>query len=193
MTKGYTTRQEVENYLLITIDSSFYDQITQWIAEIESYIDTYTGRNFVADTVASARLFDGTGKNFVLIDDTVEITKVEYGEEDPLSEIVSADYLKYPANKTPKNKISLRYSIFPEGLQNVKITAKWGYSVAVPDQIKFIATVFVAGIINFALNSEGEVSSITVGRYSVSYKDDKQWQDFDRANKMLDMLRKFTF
>jgi len=52
---------------------------------------------------------------------------------------------------------------------------------------------FVSGIINYSLNAEGEVSSISVGRYTVSYKDDKQWQDFDRANKMLDMLRKITF
>ena len=193
MAKGYTTRQEIENYLLITIDSSFYDQITQWIAEIESYIDTYTGRNFVAAATASARKFDGTGKGSVLIDDCVEITKVEYGEEAPLTEIVAGDYLVYPSNTLPKNKISLRYSVFPEGLQNVQITAKWGYSVAVPDQIKFIATVFVSGIINYSLNAEGEVSSISVGRYTVSYKDDKQWQDFDRANKMLDMLRKITF
>jgi hypothetical protein len=188
--KGYTDITQVQNYLLITVDSGFPSQVSDWIAKIEDFIDAYTGRNFKADTTASARLFDGHGTNSLVIDDCVEISKVEYGISSPLTEIASGDYLKYPANVLPITKLMLRNSNFPQDLQNVSITAKWGYSVNVPADIEFVATVFAAGVINYSLNADGEVASMTIGRYSVAYKDEKQWQDFDRANKILDMYRR---
>ena len=188
--KGYTNQVLIENYLLITIDASFATQISDWIAKVEDFIDAYTGRNFIADATASARLFDGLGTNAMNIDDCVAITKLEYGIESPLTEILTADYLKYPANELPITRLMMRYSVFPKDLQNIKITAKWGYSVAVPADIEFAATILAAGVINYSLNADGEVSSMTIGRYSVSYKDEKQWQDFDRANKILDMYRR---
>jgi len=187
--KGYTTKEQIENYLLITIDPSFDDQVADWIAKIESYIDSYTERNFKADSMASVRLYDGSGTGEVIIDDCVSIEKVEYGTETPFSEI--EEYITYPANAAPKTKIARRYSVFPCGKQNVRITAKWGYSVEVPADIEFIATIFAAGVINYSLHADGEVSSMNVGRYSVSFKDEKQWQDFERASKLLELYRRY--
>ena len=79
--KGYTSRQQIENYLLITVDPSFYTQINSWIEQIETYIDKTTGRNFIADTVASAKLYDGDGTSELLIDDCVDVTEVKIDDD----------------------------------------------------------------------------------------------------------------
>ena len=78
--KGYTDQTTVENYLLQTIDGSFLNQFDEWLEGIENYIDKYTGRNFIADVAASARLFEGKTSNKLLIDDCVEVTLVEQGD-----------------------------------------------------------------------------------------------------------------
>jgi hypothetical protein len=202
MSKGYTTRQQIENYLLITIDSSFYTQVDSWITQIEKYIDQLTGRNFVADTVASERLFDGNNCNIMPIGDCISITEVKQG--DGTNNSVSSewdllvkdeDYMEYPANHTaddlPISELRKLGQIFQRGFQNLKIKAKWGYSIAVPEDIMTVATVLVAGIINYSLNAEGEVKSMAIGRYNVTYKDEKQWQDFDRIKGILEYYKKY--
>jgi len=187
--KGYTSRQEVENYLLITIDASFYDQIESWQEQIEKHIDKLTGRNFVADDEATEKSYDGDGTKTLLIDDCVSIDEIKINDK----EIDEADYYLYPANETPKKKIVLAGTVFAKGNQNVTIKAKWGYSVEAPDDIKFAATVMVAGIINYSLNAEGETQSESIGSYSVSYKNEKQWQDFDRIQAILKYYKRYIF
>jgi hypothetical protein len=61
----------------------------------------------------------------------------------------------------------------------------------VPADIKFAATVLVAGIINYSADVAGEVKSMSLGGYSVTYKDEKQWQDFDRVSEILKLNKKF--
>jgi archaellum component FlaF (FlaF/FlaG flagellin family) len=196
--KGYTTRQDIQNYLLIDIDQSFYAQVDDWIAEIEAYINQQTGRNFVADSVASSRYYDGNNSNSLLIDDAVEITELNIGgsvmnkDSDPV--LADGDYVLYPFNQLPITKICLRGSVFPASpMQCIKITAKWGFSAAVPADIKQIATVLVAGIINYSWKAEGEIKQETVGTYSVTYKDKKEWQDFDLTNEILQKYIKMGF
>ncbi len=197
--KGYTTRQQIENYLLITIDPSFYTQVDSWIEEMETYIDQMTGRNFVADSVANARYFDGDNSMNLLIDDAIAITEIKIGDNaalvadtDPLK--ADGDYLLYPANRLPITKIQLRGAYFPAlPFRCVKVTGKWGYSAVVPPDITQVATVLVAGIINYSWNAQGEVSSMTIGRYSVTYKTDAGWKDFERIPDILKHYRKFTF
>ncbi len=193
--KGYTTRVQIEDYLTITIDPAFYSRIDAWIGSIERYIDHRTGRNFVADAAASKRVYDGDGESNLLIDDCVAVTKLEIDE----TEIDSDDYYLYPENAIAKgipiSQIKLfgaRFSRCGLTRQNIWVTAKWGYSTVAPEDIALAATVLVAGIINFSLNSEGEVKSMTVGRYSVSYRDKSEWADYDRANEILDSYEKIT-
>jgi len=194
MLKGYTTRPAIENYLLITIDSGFYNQINEWIEEIESYIDKKTGRNFLADSTASARLYDGTNTRELLIDDCVAITELKID-----ADVIATDqYTLYPENAIvkgiPITKIKLIGSTFPKYPEQINsVKAKWGYSSAIPKDITTVATILVAGIINYSLNADGEVASETIGRYTVSYKDEKQWQDFERVGEILKYYRKFTF
>jgi hypothetical protein len=158
-----------------------------------------TERNFVADETATAKLYDGNSANSLPIDDCIEVTKVEQGNgslgqsTDQWTEIESGDYALYPANETPKEEIKLFGTLFSRGLQNVRVTAKWGYSAEVPDDIKAVATVLVSGIINYSLNAEGEVQSRTIGRYTVTFKTEKQWQDFDRVKGILEYYKRFSF
>lgn len=202
MPKGYTTIQQIQNYLLITIDSTFQVQINSWIEQIEKYIDQSTGRNFVADTVASDRLFDGNNANVFPIDDCVSITKVEQGDgsisvaSSIWTELVKdEDYMQYPANHSadgiPISELRALGFVFYRGFQNIKIKAKWGYSVVAPADIMTIATVLVSGIINYSLNADGEVKTMSIGRYSVTYKDEKQWQDFERVKGVLEYYKKY--
>jgi hypothetical protein len=196
--KGYTSRTEIENYLVIDIDASFHDQVDRWICDIEKYIDQQTGRNFVADSVASARYFDGDNSRTLLIDDAVAITEIKttdtvmVADTDPL--LADGDFILYPANKLPITKIALRASVFPAyPLRGIKITGKWGYSVAVPEDIKHAATVLVAGIINYSWTAEGEVKTMSIGRYSVTYHDKTQWMDYEKVDAVLDLYKKYSF
>ena len=51
--KGYTSIANIQNYLLTNIDLAFQPKVEKWIESIEAYIDNQTGRNFIADTVAT--------------------------------------------------------------------------------------------------------------------------------------------
>lgn len=247
-TKGYTTRQAIENYLLINIDPSFNDQVDAWIEEIEKYIDHMTGRNFKADENASRRRFSGDNTSKLVTDDFVvemeaawvdghayavndlasmegrnykcihahtsaeatnepghgsawetewelaEDVKAEMVDSDPFEQ---DDMIFSPENAMqigkPYTGIRLIGSVFYKGEQNVSVKARWGYSIEPPVDIRTVATVLVSGIINYSWQSEGEVESMTIGRYSVTYKDEKQWQDFERVEPILASYRKYNF
>ena len=192
--KGYTTKADIENYLLQTIDSSFDTQLDTWIESAEKYIDKQTGRNFIALSTAAARVFDGNGDVNMRLDDFISISKVENGDGlGNYTEIASTDYLIYPVNEERKNKIKLLYDYFLPGYQNIRITAKWGYSAAVPSDIKLAATILVVGILNFGNDARGKVRSKSVGGFSVSFVEEKGWQDFSQVDKILAGYKKYSF
>ena len=194
--KGYTDIESVENYLLTSIDSGFAAQVEDWIAAMEAYVDNITGRNFIADSVASQRVYDGDNTTSLIIDDCVQITSVQIGSEAALNKDesdVDDDYYIYPLNILPKTGIRLVNGYFPSWPpQTVKVTAKWGYSVEVPADIKHAVTLLVAGIINFGNQAEGEIQSMSIGRYNVTYKDNKQWEDFQKLDKVFEHYKKYT-
>lgn len=198
--KGYTSKTEIENYLLIDIDESFVDQVNRWITGVEEYIDHLTGRSFIADATATVRKYDGDNTGTLLIDDCVAVEEVTIGTDDPLtgedeSGDEGPDYYLYPANTLPKTRIRLASGTFPRwGPQNVSVKAKWGYSVAVPEDIRNAATVLLAGIINFSNSNEaeGDIKSMSIGRYTVTYKDDSQWHDFERIPNVFTYYKKYN-
>lgn len=203
MLKGYTTEEKIENYILEDIDASFSDQIDNWIEAMEREIDNITGRNFVADSTASTRLFNGTGNDTLLIDDCVAITKVEIGLDSyggTFTEISATDsdrYFKEPENYSergvPITILSLSAREWPKGRQNNRITAKWGYSTAVPKDIEFVCTVFVAGILNQQRQGGDEIKSEKIGNYQVTYNTDQganSYADFEKAMNILNSYKK---
>ena len=205
MPKGYTNKEAIENYILQEIDVSFDTQLDAWIAGVETIIDQITGRNFIADSAASARVFDGDGNREILIDECVAITKVEAGDDgygDNFTEILATGsdrYFTEPANATlkgvPIHKLTLRSRNWLEGIQNQRITAKWGYSAAVPADIEFAATVFVAGVLNQHRQGGDQIKSESIGNYQVTYNTDKEgdsFGDFTRAKEILSAYTKLN-
>jgi hypothetical protein len=203
--KGYTTEADVENYILHDIDETFSAQLDTWISGVEQMIEKLTGRVFIADDTATARVFDGDGTPELLIDDAIAVTIVEsgldeYGSSFQTVAATGADryFLEpnnYAAKGLPITKVSLSARSFSAGKQNNRVTAKWGYSEEVPDAIKFAATVFVAGILNQHRQGGDEIKSESIGNYSVTYNSDSQsnsWADFDRAKEILQSYRKLN-
>ena len=190
--KGYTTKIKIENYTLQNIDSSFNTQIDNWIESVENYIDQQTGRNFISDTTASAKTYNGEGGSTQKFDEFVTLTKVELGE-DTKTEIVTADRRTFPNNQENKHTIQLKYNYFTVGPQNVTITANWGYSAACPEDITTAATILVAGMMNYSSGPKGKTQSMTIGRYSVSYSNEKQFNDFENVKIILDSYKKYHF
>lgn len=188
----YTDRQSVENYLLIDIDEGFWDQIDEWIAAVSQHIAKETGRNFNVgvETEPSEHVYDGSGIDSLVIEDCLAVTKLEIGE----TEVDSDEYFLYPANGTPKYQIALQHGRrFPNGRQNITITGRWGYSDVAPADIKFAATVLVAGIINTSNGDQGDVQSETIGRYSVTYKTTKEVTDYEEALRIIKIYRRVSF
>lgn len=203
--KGYTDKTAIQNYLLQTIASSFDTQLNEWIAGIEIVIDQITGRNFIADTEETARLYDGDDTSELLIDDAVEITLVEQGADsyggnfNTIASSGSDRYFTDPNNHTAKGlpirKLTLSARLWPKGKQNNRVTAKWGYSAEVPADIKFAATVFVAGVLNQNRQGGDQVKSEKIGNYQVTYNTDSgsdSWADFMQAKAILEKYRKLN-
>ena len=191
MAKDYTTKTAVENYLLIDIDASFDEQIIEWQEVVEQYIDHATSRDFsVAGETATDRVYDGDGTDTLVIDPAKEVVSVKMSATSDA--LATTQYVLYPANKTVKNKIKLLHQDFHKGNQNIVVNAKFGYE-EVPKDIRFVATVLLAGIINTQWQSEGEVQSMTIGRYQVTYKSDQQISDFNKVEEILDYNKKYTF
>ncbi len=203
--KGYTTEADIENYMLTDIDPSFATQLDGWITSVEKIIEQITGRVFIADATASARFFSGSGERALIIDDAAVITLVEAGQDDyggTFMTIPSSGATRYfaePANataeKVPVTRLLLNGSVWTEGIQNHRVTAKWGFSLAVPDDIKMAATIFVAGIINQNSNTGSDaIKSERIGNYQVTYNSDNgmnSFADFERAIATLDAYKRY--
>lgn len=204
MAKGYTTEEKIENYILTDIDPSYSGTVTEIIEGVEDIIDNETGRNFKADEEASARLFSGQGDKSLLIDDAVAITLVEVGLDDfggsfiTVGNTGSNRYFTEPSNHAAKlkpiTKLLLRDRFFTAGVQNHRITGKWGYSAEVPNDIAFAATVFAAGILNQSRKGGDQIKSERIGNYQVTYNSDNgkdSWSDFERAMGILDKYKRY--
>lgn len=204
MAKGYTDKNTIEKYGLITIDASYDVALDNIITSVEDIIDAETGRNFKADAVASARLFDGDNSNELLIDDAVEITLVERGADGFGGTFATVPptganrYFTNPANhlalKVPITKLTLNLGNFVAGKQNQRITARWGYSADVPQAIRLAATTFVLGIINHNRQGGNEVKSERIGNYQVTYNSDaggNSWTDFEQAMATLQSYKRY--
>ena len=201
----YTSEAKLENYLDKTIVTGAADDA---MLSAEKYIDEYTGRNFLADSVATERTYCGKGNAELIIDDCVEVTALEIGTNfwgdafvtiTPFVQGVNAiGYITMPVNavaeKVPIRKLISRNRNFILGLNNIKVTAKWGWSAVVIADIVYAATVISAGFYQYGRSgSVGGVKSENIGEYSISYKNEDGWSDLDKAQKILDRYKKVLF
>jgi len=196
--REYTNQKQIENYLDTIITSG---DIEPYIKASQRFIEKYTARVFRSDSVATARLFNGSGKQELLIDDCTEITLVEVGNDlwgDNFTTISAggvSGYYKLPINAAehdlPITKLLLRSRLFVSGHANQKITAKWGFAIKPPEDIMFAATV-LASAMYYANRGEnsGPVKSEKIGEYSVSYADNGKYDDKVQAIDILDSYKK---
>ncbi len=209
MSREYCTIEEVENYMSVEIAEDFESNVESWIQWMTEYIETVTGRVFIADTSNSEKIYEVDLQRSVSVGGGIvsptELVVSEFVNTSTSSmkltiddeELDGDEFLLYPATveELPKTRLVLKEDsgfVFTEGEQNIKVEAKWGHSIAVPGNIKFATIVLVAGMVNNSWSSEGEMSSVTMGRYTMSFKDKKELQDFDRVQEILRMYTKVS-
>lgn len=205
--RQYCNIENIENYMSIEIEASFEAQVLEWVEWMTKYIETQTGRVFIADASNSERIYEVNLQRSVDVGEyysnPVELVVDEFVNTSTSSmkltidgeELDGDEFLLYPATveELPKTRLVLKKNtglVFTKGEQNIKVEAKWGYSIAVPGDIKFAAIVLTAGMINESWSSEGEMSSVTLGRYTMSFKSGKQLKDFERVKGILDFYTK---
>ena len=200
--KAYTTEAKLNAFLGITIVTGEADDA---INEAVDLIDKLTGRNFIADTEASTRLFDGNDNDHLPIDECVSISKVEKGDNyygdtfTEISEFVqgsnTAGYKELPVNYSeeaiPIRRIFLRGYLWLKGKFNNRITAKWGYSATVPQAIALATTILASGIYMYNKGgASGNVKSEKIGLYSVAYNNTEGWDSLAKAKLTIEQYTK---
>lgn len=190
----YTSKADLATFLGgITITGTDADLAINAATQL---VEDMTNRVFIADTEATERLFDGKGGCSLIIDDCIEIEKVERGldqfgdfyEEIPATGLTR--YITLPANAgnkmLPYTSLQLRYEYWTRGIQNQKITAKWGFSENVPPLIQQATTIIAAGMYMYNRGgASGSVTSEKIGNYAVSYGSDGQWKSYENAKKII--------
>lgn len=175
----YITEGDLENFILQDIDSSYSSWIATVITQVEAYIDEYCGTSFAGGSAGVVRYFDGSGQNEIFVGDyqassEVKILNVDGNDLYELTE--GTDFLAYPLNSTVKNSIHLMPTgkaggRFPGYQRALKITGTFGYgSSNIPAPIKLAAMKLAAKIINEGLRG-GQVSSESLGSYSIDYRE----------------------
>jgi hypothetical protein len=116
------------------------------ITAVTNYINAYTNRVF--EEVAGDKYYYGNGCKELEIDDATAVTALlEYNSDgDLVYTFVAADYELRPLNETAKDRIYLIQGAFSG--YKYKVTGKWGYTAACPDDIKMVATEICANLIN---------------------------------------------
>jgi hypothetical protein len=193
---AYTNKSNVENYLMIDIDTAFDIQINSWITSAETYIKNYTNRTF--GPTNETRYFDGSGKSEQFVDSftgspvvlilVLNSSDIEY----TLTEGIDDDFIVYPYNEITKFKLIMttnsQIGYWPTGKKRIKITADFGIGSSIPKDIELVATKMVADIIQKGLKG-GQVSSESLGDYSVSF--DNQFDENAMGLEIKQILDKY--
>ena len=186
MAREYTSIEEISNYLTLNIDENFESQLEKWIEAMSDYVSNYTNREWSV-TEVETRLYTGNNTNNISIDEAISIVSVEMGGDD-----ITDDVESYPLNSLPIRRLFYRNGIFLKDYGNIAVEGIFGASSTIPEDIRFITTVLVAGIILAQTQQEGEVKSEKIGNYSVTYDTESQKSDYEMAKQMLNVRRKLV-
>lgn len=187
-----TTKTEIENYLVTTIDAGLNSQVTLWISAMQEYIHTLANRKIVADDTVTTKKYTGNNAPTLFIDDVVAVTELKVA-----GDVVSVDdYVTKPFNLAYKNQIKYKtganFSRYNEGDIEVKGRAGMYDKDAIPEDLRFACTVLVAGIVQSSSNDNKNIQSETIGRYTVSYKTDVQKMDYKNAIEIAKSYRRVS-
>jgi len=186
MDKQYCTIQDIENYLNVDIEASLEPQVLLWVEAMSNYVSLQTNREWLADSSASERFYNGNGCQSMEVDEFIEVSNVYLGDSFGENFEEETSYITHPYNSTVKNTFVLQSNFFPKTIKSVKINAKWGYGAEVPEDIKLATSILVAGVYNNQRGSSGEIKSEKIGNYNVSYETNTQKDDFEKAKTIID-------
>ncbi|MGX7894402.1 hypothetical protein [Tsuneonella sp. HG222] len=184
----YTTKAQVQNYLLTTIDSSFDAQLAAYIAAMSEHCDELAGFPIFRED-PETYTYDGDGTCVLLTKPVHTITEITVDG----TALDLDDVLQSPYNSPIKKLLKLRSGAFTNDYANVTVTMTHCLSVTLPEKIAWASTVFVALIVN-QVNNQGEaVQSEKIGEYQVSFRSQKDRADYELAKQIVSSLRPITF
>ena len=190
MDKQYCTVEDIRNYSNITIDVADEPQVEEWIEAMSNYVSLETNREWLADSTASDRYYTGNGYQSLEVDEFIEVSNVYTGDAFGEDFVEKTSYITYPYNTTVKDTIILQGDFFPALVKSVKITAKWGYSATVPEDIKTAVMILVTGILLDQSNQSGEIKSEKIGNYSVAYETQTKDNDLEKAKSIINSRKR---
>lgn len=201
MSRQYATEAQVGAFL----NNSTYcaGDFVFAIEAASQAIENMTGRVFIAEETATARVFNGMGGTELCIDDCVEVTLVERGLDsfgDTFETVPATGLTRYfttPQNAVAKGQpietLVLRSNTWFTGIQNQRITAKWGYSVEAPPAIAQACAILAGGMYMYNRGgASGNVTSEKIGNYSVSYGSDAGWKSHENAMTIIAGFKKYS-
>ena len=191
MDKQYITIDELENLALVEVAETYVSQAEKYIEAMSNQVALMTNREWLSDPVdyPTTRYFDGNGSAHLRIGEAVAVETVEIGEDYGENFEEVTDYITHPYNSSPITKLIRKDNCWDRGIKNIKVTGAFGYATEVPEDIKFAVATFVAGIIRYQTNQEGEIESEKIGNYSVTYKTEEEKDDYKKAMSIVEMRR----
>jgi uncharacterized phiE125 gp8 family phage protein len=156
VTNGYSTLQELKNYLKITSSDATDDAVIEDCIEAASrYIDSESRRTFYSRTTET-RYFDipEDGERVLLFDDDLQSVGTNGFLNGDGTAFATTDYHLLPKNGSPHYGLMLNQARAKwwaadsygntEGV--IAITGTWGYAATAPDDIKQACQIIAAGM-----------------------------------------------
>jgi hypothetical protein len=173
----YTTKIKISNLLGIDV-AAIKDE---WLVWSDIQVDKMTGKTFT-EVIVTDKKYDGPGGDELVLNEypITEVTKIYYLTQYQPTEIwyeLDAQYYRLYSDEgiiklTPDLSGLCDIAEFEEGVQNFKISYKYGYTT-VPSIIEFLASLYAAQMYQLSTyGASGTISSEKIGDYSVSYSSD---------------------
>lgn len=205
---GYCTEEDIENFLLLDIDSSFSSQVSTWITSAEKWINNYCGyttasgllRESIADEIVPGRIDSDLNlvvfprktpivsvSAIALIKGTSSVTLgLTSGSTNRYNIPTTADYIYYPQAELSISGASI-ISSFAE-LKGQRFFCQTSYIAGynpLPADVHLATVNIVADYIMRHANKEG-LQSITQGRVAKTWYQRKGGEsDFVQDAKLL--------
>lgn len=144
VTEALTTEALGDSVTISDVSDPTNDTLIEsLIQSVSRQIDDYCDRVFYTSSSASERIYTAATPHSVYIDDATKVYTVAIdvdGDGTFESTLSASDYYEYPDNGAlPITWLETSYLgqyAFPTHRRGVSVTADWGYSTTVPDQIK---------------------------------------------------------
>lgn len=172
---AYTTSTLIGNYLQRSLTANETAYLAILIPAIQKWLDRVLNSTF--DTAGSTTKYYDGGTRTLDIEPCQSITAVASLNEDGTTGYnydltVTPEVVFEPRNETIKRELRKRHGCFPDGIENIAVTATFTeYDGGVPEDIQIAATSLAAGVLNVGKNASlgGNVASEQLEGHSVTY------------------------